>query len=133
MKTAIFFLGGLVLQWLLAQFLPFGYLSLVLAVLWAFFWNPSAWQQLLGSFLATGLAWVLTMPLLQQARAFLFYAQLEQIIGGRSFAGYGLLSLTFLLGGLYGVLGGWLGSRIRVLFWHQKKKSRGINHPLIRR
>lgn len=133
MKTAAFFIGGLVLQWLVAHLLPFGYLSFLLAVVWAFFWNPSVWQQLLGSFLATGLAWVLTLPLLQQDRGFLFYAQLEQIIAGRSFAGYGLVVITFLLGAMYGVLGGWLGSQSRALFWQQKKKSRGISHPLIRR
>ncbi|MBM3172017.1 MAG: hypothetical protein FJZ75_10460 [Bacteroidetes bacterium] len=133
MKTAGFFLGGLALQWILAQFLPFGYMSMVLALLWAFIWNPSHWQQLLGSFLATGMAWVLSMPLLQQSRAFLFFEQLEQIISGRSFSGYGWVGITFLLGAMYGVLGGWLGSRTRALFWYEKKKSRGLNHPLIRR
>jgi len=133
MKTAVFFLGGIALQWLVAQFLPYGYLSLVLAMVWSFFWNPSAWLQFLGSFLATGLAWVLSLPLLQQKRAFLFYEQLENIVAGQGFSGFGLLGSVFLLGALYGVLGGWLGSGIRGLFWKVKKKSRGFGHPLIRR
>jgi hypothetical protein len=133
MKTAVYFILGFVLHWLVGNWIPYGLMTFFAALIWAFFWKPTTWQQLLGSVLAPGLAWVLVLPLLTEPRALVFFAQLEQIVGGKSYAGYGWIGITFVLGGVYGLLGGWLGYRCRVLFWPQSRKTRGVAHPLIRR